>query len=102
MSGRRPEADDGVRETGTFDRAMEVSEITGLKSIEADAATFDYSTIAPIAFCLLDVDLYVPIAKALPRIYHHLVRAASSSLTIAPPSRRGMGRCRPIPSVAGP
>ena len=56
-----------------FDRSMEVSEITGLKSIEADAATFDYSTIAPIAFCLLDVDLYVPIAKALPRIYHHLV-----------------------------
>ncbi len=35
--------------------------------------TFDYSTIAPIAFCLVDVDPYVPIAKALPRIYHHLV-----------------------------
>lgn len=55
-----------------FDRSMEVTGITGLNSIEADAATFDYSTIAPIAFCLLDVDLYLPIAQALPEIYKHL------------------------------
>lgn len=55
-----------------FDRSMEVTGITGLHSIQADAATFDYSSIAPIAFCLLDVDLYLPIAKALPEIYKQL------------------------------
>jgi SAM-dependent methyltransferase len=55
-----------------FDRSMEVTGISGLKSIEADAATFDYASIAPIAFCLLDVDLYLPIAKALPEIYRYL------------------------------
>lgn len=56
-----------------FDRSMDVTGIRGLQSIEADAATFDYATIAPIAFCLLDVDLYVPIAAALPRIYENVV-----------------------------
>lgn len=55
-----------------FDRSMAVTGIEGLKSVEADAATFDYSTIAPIAFCLLDVDLYLPIVAALPRIYENL------------------------------
>ncbi len=55
-----------------FDRSMEVTGIKGLTAIQADAAAFDYSSIAPIAFCLLDVDLYVPIAKALPRIYENL------------------------------
>ncbi|HSR55166.1 MAG TPA: TylF/MycF/NovP-related O-methyltransferase [Alphaproteobacteria bacterium] len=55
-----------------FDRSMEVTGIKSLTSIQADAATFDYASLGPIAFCLLDVDLYVPIAKALPGIYENL------------------------------
>lgn len=55
-----------------FDRSMEVTGIKNLTAIQADAATFDYASIGPIAFCLLDVDLYVPIAKALPGIYANL------------------------------
>ncbi len=39
-----------------------------IESFQADAATFDYSRFKPIAFCFLDVDLYHPIASALPRI----------------------------------
>lgn len=56
-----------------FDRSMEVSGTSRVTSIQADAATFDYATIGPIAFCLLDVDLYVPIIEALPRIYDQVV-----------------------------
>ncbi len=56
-----------------FDRSMEVTGIDGLTSIEADAATFDYASLGPIAFCLLDVDLYLPIIEALPKIYDQVV-----------------------------
>jgi predicted O-methyltransferase YrrM len=51
-----------------FDRTMAANGVTRVRSIEGDAATFDYASIAPIAFCLLDVDLYLPTRQALPRI----------------------------------
>ena len=40
-----------------------------VKSVEIDVTKFDFAAIAPIAFCLLDVDLYQPIKNVLPRIY---------------------------------
>jgi hypothetical protein len=40
-----------------------------VKSIQRDVTKFDFSAITPIAFCLLDVDLYKPIKDALPKIY---------------------------------
>jgi hypothetical protein len=43
-----------------------------VKAIESDCAAFDYSTIAPIKVAFLDVDLYLPIKRVLPRIYEHL------------------------------
>jgi hypothetical protein len=52
-----------------FDCSMKVSGINDVVSIEADVAAFEFSSLAPISFCLLDVDLYVPIAAALPKIY---------------------------------
>jgi hypothetical protein len=52
-----------------FDYSMKLSEVDDVVAIEADVATFDFSSVAPISFCLLDVDLYVPTAAALPRIY---------------------------------
>jgi len=39
---------------------------------QVDVGHFDFSFLAPIAFCLLDVDLYQPTALALPRIYDAL------------------------------
>jgi O-methyltransferase len=52
-----------------FDYALGVSEVAGVRSIECDSARFDYSSIGPIAFALLDVDLYVPMAAILPTLY---------------------------------
>lgn len=53
-------------------RSLHLAGIDDVELIQADAATFDYSLLKPISFCLLDVDLYIPVAAALPRIYDNL------------------------------
>jgi hypothetical protein len=55
-----------------FDYSMRLAGIKDVQSIEADVATFDFDDIGPISFCLLDVDLFVPISESLPRIYKNL------------------------------
>jgi SAM-dependent methyltransferase len=51
-----------------FDRTMQANGIRRVRTTKADIAQFDFASIAPIAFCLLDVDLYLPTKAALPRI----------------------------------
>ena len=68
----------GIREAFTanrrdwFDRTMASNGVTRVRSLEGDAATFAYASLAPIAFCLLDVDLYLPTSRALPHIFDAL------------------------------
>src|SRR5262249_5668519 len=52
-----------------FDYSMTLSNIRNVDSYEADVGKFDFEAIAPIAFCLLDVDFYIPTREALPKIY---------------------------------
>ncbi len=52
-----------------FDRSMKMHKLARVRSIQADITQFDFSSVAPIAFCLLDVDLYQPIRDALPKIH---------------------------------
>jgi predicted O-methyltransferase YrrM len=52
-----------------FDRQLEWNGLSRVRSIEADAATFDYSTLGPLSFALIDVDLYIPVKAALERVY---------------------------------
>lgn len=40
---------------------------------KSDAKEFDYSTIEPLAFCLFDVDLFLPTEHVLPLIYDRLI-----------------------------
>lgn len=47
--------------------------IENARAIEADAKELDYSTLAPLALCIVDVDLYQPVAAVLPRLYDVLV-----------------------------
>jgi len=47
--------------------------IEDARVIQSDAKQLDYSKFAPLAFCILDVDLYKPVAFALPRLYEMLV-----------------------------
>jgi SAM-dependent methyltransferase len=51
-----------------FDRTMQVNGIRRVQSTKADVAEFDFAKLAPIAFCLLDVDLYLPTKAAIPGI----------------------------------
>ena len=51
-----------------FDRTLKWNGIHRVTSIEADAATFAYESIAPLSFVLVDVDLYIPVLRALERI----------------------------------
>ncbi len=55
-----------------FDHSMQVDGITRVVSVETDVAKFNFDSIGPIAFCLLDVDLYLPIAAVLPRLFEAL------------------------------
>ena len=55
-----------------FDFSMKISNITCITSIEGDVAEFSFDSISPISFCLLDVDLYLPIKRCLPRIYDNM------------------------------
>lgn len=52
-----------------FQKSMALGGVDRVKCIKSDVTKLDFSTVAPIAFCLLDVDLYLPIKDALPKIY---------------------------------
>jgi hypothetical protein len=55
-----------------FDTTMRHEGITNVRSVAADITRFDFDTAGPIAFCLLDVDLYLPIKDTLPKIFAQL------------------------------
>jgi O-methyltransferase len=55
-----------------YETALAVDRVDGVRAIAADAAGFDYAALGQVAFCLLDVDLYIPIRDALPKIEKQL------------------------------
>lgn len=61
-----------VNKKSWFDGTMAMNGITRVQSIKADINKLDFSMLGDIAFCLLDVDLYRPIAHALPYLFSAL------------------------------
>ena len=55
-----------------FDETMRMNGITRVHSIEADVNQYDLTTLGPLSFSLLDVDLYRPMKKALHELYEVL------------------------------
>ncbi len=51
------------------DESMRANAIRRVKSIQADVNELDLTTLGPLAFCVLDVDLYRPMSKALEELY---------------------------------
>jgi len=49
----------------TFERTMKLSGLDRTIAIQADAATFDYTSLQPLSFALIDVDLLRPVRAAL-------------------------------------
>ena len=50
------------------ERSLEIAGHGDVQVIQGDVGALDYRAFAPIAFALIDVDLYQPVAKALARI----------------------------------
>lgn len=55
-----------------FIESLKVDNVTGVDVVAGDASLFDFGAIAPIAFCLIDVDLYKPIKTIMPKAYMNL------------------------------
>jgi len=55
-----------------FEGTMRQNNITRVRSIKTDINKYDLTTLGPLSFVLLDVDLYRPIKKALPELYQVL------------------------------
>ncbi len=47
------------------ERSLAINGHADVEVIEADAGTLDYRQFAPVAFALIDVDLYQPVSRAL-------------------------------------
>ena len=48
---------------------LDNNNLSHVRLIKADATQFDFEKAAPIAFCLLDIDLYLPTKDILPKVY---------------------------------
>ena len=48
-----------------YQRTLDQNGIVGAVVVQADAATFDYSTLPPLSFALVDVDLVRPVRAAI-------------------------------------
>lgn len=53
----------------SFEKIMRRNNINRVIPIEADVNKIDLTTIGPVCFALLDVDLYLPMKKSLKEIY---------------------------------
>jgi O-methyltransferase len=68
--GRRHRYDDfRGNSKAWFDRTMRRNGVRRVRSFRADATAFDYSSIAPFRFALVDVDLYRPVLAVLEAVY---------------------------------
>ncbi len=57
-----------------FEHALRVNGIRRVEAVAADATTVEYSRFAPVAFALVDVDLYRSVHEVLDRLYPHLAK----------------------------
>jgi hypothetical protein len=56
-----------INSKGLVDRAFHWQGIDDVETVQCDVTEFRFDE--PIAFCLLDIDLYLPIKQVLPRIH---------------------------------
>ena len=55
-----------------FEFTLALNHIRRVNVVQADANTFDFSRVGPIAFCLIDVDLYRPVRTVLQAVFDRL------------------------------
>jgi len=57
-----------------YERTMTLNGVTRVTAIEADVNTFDFSRFNDISLCLIDVDLYRPVMKALEEVIPRMAK----------------------------
>lgn len=55
-----------------FQRTISDAGYESVQVFQKDVSAFDFLSVAPVSFALLDVDLYKPIQACLPRLYNVL------------------------------
>lgn len=55
-----------------FRRTLKNNRVERVRTLVTDVKTVDFEPLAPIAFCLIDVDLYQPVRVALERVWERL------------------------------
>ena len=78
VRGKRPEQMMGFTDNkqAWFDRTMALNGLGAVRSVRCDASRYDFASLAPPAFCLLDVDLYRPVLAVLEALYDRLPSGA--------------------------
>jgi hypothetical protein len=69
-----------------FEQSVSMAEITNVRSVCCDVTQFNFLSLNRIAFCLLDVDFYLPIIDVLPKIYAQL---SSGGIIVVDDCKRG-------------
>ena len=54
------------------ERSLALAGHSDVRIVQADVGALDYKPFGPIAFALIDVDLYLPVKKALANIAPHM------------------------------
>lgn len=71
---QKPTFQDGFSENRKewVERTLSLAGHGDVNVVQADVASLDYKPFGPIAFALIDVDLYLPVQKALQLIAPHM------------------------------
>lgn len=55
-----------------MEKSLQLAGHSDVQIVQADVGALDYKQFGPIAFALIDVDLYLPVQRALERIAPHM------------------------------
>jgi O-methyltransferase len=55
-----------------FEHTMAFSRLKRVKAVKADVKEYQFDGVSEIAFCLVDVDLYLPVKAALAKVHERL------------------------------
>jgi O-methyltransferase len=67
--------------------------VARVHSIQADVNGFDFSPYEDISFCLVDVDLMRPVARALEEVFPRMARGGIVVVDDCQPDRKFEGAC---------
>jgi O-methyltransferase len=55
-----------------FRKTMEINKVGRVVAFQGDASSFDYSSLGPLAFVIIDVDLHRPVSACLDAVWELL------------------------------